>query len=133
MRVPPLLWLSASVLVAAGLGVAEFGLGQRAGAAAQGQELTQQQRDMIADAMAPQLVLPETAQYRFDAPKPYVDGASVVCGQVNYQSAGRVYTGFHNFYAILQNGAVTLAQIDAPDEDATGKLRLKLKVLCGRG
>jgi hypothetical protein len=105
----------------------------QASAAALAQELTPQQRDMIEDAMAPDLVLPETAIYRFDAPKPYIDGATLVCGQVNYQSASRVYTGFHNFYAVVSDGKVTLSQIDAPEDDASGKLHAKIKLLCGRG
>ncbi len=122
MRNVLVVWVAAAVLAQPGV----------AGAAAQAPELTPQQRDMVEDAMASELVLPETATYRFDPPKPYLGGAELICGAVNYQTAARHLSGFHNFYAIVSDGKVTLAQIYQPDEDASGKLHYKIKLLCGR-
>jgi hypothetical protein len=99
--------------------------------AAQAQDLTPHLRDAIEDALAPDLVFPETANWRFDPIKPYLGTQKLVCGWVDYQSAERKYVGAHRFYAILDGATVTKAQINDPSEDISGSLASKLKLLCG--
>ncbi len=88
-------------------------------------------QDIVEAAMAANFIRPQTNMWRFDGLKPYVLGDHVVCGYVNFQSAGARYLGFHQFYAVVHNDAVTLAQIDDPDNDGTGQLAAKLRLLCG--
>lgn len=87
-------------------------------------------RDTIEDTMSTNFVRPQTTIWRFDAMKPYLGDEQVVCGWVNYESAAQKYLGFHQFYAIVSNGAVTLSQIGDPTQDPSGKLAEKLKALC---
>ncbi len=93
---------------------------------------TVQQQDTVEDYLVPNFVLPQTSIWRFADVKPYVGGQTLICGKVNFQSAMRRYQGFHRFYAVLTNGRVTLAQIDNPDEDVSGRLGEKLDLLCGK-
>jgi hypothetical protein len=96
------------------------------------QELTLHQRDLVEDAMAPKMVLPETAIWEFGPFKPYLGTTKLVCGRVNYQSAMRQYVGFHRFYALMDGEDVTLIQIQDDPTDPSGKLRAKLDFLCGK-
>jgi hypothetical protein len=99
--------------------------------AVQAADLSPHLRDVIEDAFAPNLVLPETARWRFDPVRPYLDGQKLVCGWVDYQSAMRTYVGAHRFYAILDGAVVKQAQINDPGQDVSGNLAYKLKLLCG--
>ena len=88
-------------------------------------------QDAVEAAMAIDFVRPQTNTWHFDSVKPYVLGDRVVCGYVNYQTAGARYLGFHQFYAVIHDGAVSLSQISDPDNDASGQLAAKLLLLCG--
>ncbi len=116
------LWLVAGMLgsVIAGL----------PGGAAAG-EVTTETRDRIEEKLSDAFLAPQTTLWQFDAELPYVSGERVVCGWVNFQSAQQKYVGFHQFYAIVANGLVTLAQIDDPVSDTSGELANKLSTLCG--
>ncbi len=116
------LWLVAGMLGSVFAGVP-------AGAAAG--EVATEIRDRIEEKLSPAFLLPQTTLWQFDAELPFVGGEHVVCGWVNFQSAQQKYVGFHQFYAILSGGAVTLAQIDDPVSDTSGELADKLKTLCG--
>jgi hypothetical protein len=90
-------------------------------------------QDLVEAAIAPQLVLPQTALWQFDFEAPYREGAQVVCGTVNYQSAMRKYLGPQRFYAIIKAGEVTLSQLqDPPYVDPTGAEAARFKLLCDR-
>ena len=91
------------------------------------------QQDAVESYLAPGLVLPSTALWQFEPLKDYVSGQKLVCGKVNYQSSRHTYLGYHQFYAALDGDRVTVAQIDNPVEDPSGKLRAKLDLLCGKG
>ena len=93
---------------------------------------TMQQQDTIEDYLVPNFVLPQTSIWRFADVKPYIGGQTLVCGKVNFQSAMRRYQGFHRFYAVLDQGRVTLAQIENHDEDTSGRLTEKLDLICGK-
>ena len=88
-------------------------------------------RDGIEDKLSPAFLSPQTTLWRFDSEKPYVSGKRVVCGWVNFQSAQQTYVGYHQFYAMILDGQVILAQIDDPVSDTSGELAVKLKALCG--
>ncbi len=88
-------------------------------------------QDTVEAAVGTNFTAPQTAVWRFDGVKPYVLGDRVVCGYVNFQSAGQHYLGFHQFYAIIHEDAVSLAQISDPNSDASGQLAAKLRQLCG--
>ena len=88
-------------------------------------------QDTVEAAVGTNFIRPQTTVWRFDGVKPYVLGDRVVCGYVNFQSAGAHYLGFHQFYAIIHEDAVSLAQIADPDTDASGQLAAKLRQLCG--
>ena len=92
-----------------------------------------QQQDAVEAYLAPGLVLPSTALWQFEPLKDYVSGQKLVCGKVNFQSSRHTYLGYHQFYAALDGERVTVAQIDNPVEDPSGKLRAKLDLLCGKG
>ena len=94
-------------------------------------EITLHERDLIEASLDPYLILPETALWRFTAKKPYLGSTKVVCGSVNYQSSVRKYVGYHRFYALLDDGHVTLSQIEDQRQDTSGRLREKLDLLCG--
>ena len=91
------------------------------------------QRDAVQAYLAPSLVLPGTAIWQFEPLKDYVSGQKLVCGKVNYQSAQQTYLGYHQFFAALDGDRVTVAQIDNPAQDPSGKLRAKLDLFCGKG
>lgn len=95
-------------------------------------DVDQPTRDRVEESLASVFVRPQTAIWRFDDYKPYVDGDHVVCGAVNFQSAQQHYLGFHQFYAIIHDHGVTLAQIADPMADTSGKLSEKLMELCGK-
>ncbi len=100
--------------------------------AAHAAEVDQDVRDKVEDSLAGVFVRPQTTIWRFDEYKPYVDGDHVVCGWANFESAQQSYVGYHQFYAIMHDGAVTLAQIADPLSDTSGKLAEKLDELCGK-
>ena len=76
-------------------------------------------RDQVEAALAPNLVIPETAIWSFAFMAPYVNGGNVVCGAVDYQSAMRVYVGPKRFYAFVKRGVVTFSQLQDPPVIAT--------------
>jgi hypothetical protein len=121
-------------LIAAGFFIASLPLGGplRAALPSDGGQPTRRQRDLVEEALAPNLVLPQTAMWQFAALKPYVDGARLICGWVNYQSLMRRYVGIRRFYAILDEDRVTLAQIEDDQSDPSGRLHGKLDMLCGK-
>jgi hypothetical protein len=88
-------------------------------------------RDKVEEYFRQGFVLPQTNIWRFDSMKPYVSGDQVVCGWVNFQSAAQVFVGFHQFYAIIHQGEISLAQMSDPGEDTTGARADKLALLCG--
>ena len=96
------------------------------------EELTAHERDLVQEWLAPNMVLPNMALWQFGPFKPYVGSARLVCGTVNFQSAMRRYVGSHRFYAILDDGRVTLAQIQDDQQDTSGRLHKKLDFLCGK-
>ena len=114
-------------LVAGMLGSVIAGLPGRATAG----EVTIETRDRIEEKLSNAFLAPQTTLWQFDAELPYVSGERVVCGWVNFQSAQQKYVGFHQFYAIVADGLVTLAQIDDPVSDTSGELANKLNTLCG--
>ncbi len=115
-------------LVAGVLGCAVLaGLSGRAAA----DEVSIGVRDGIEEKLSPAFLAPQTTLWRFDSEKPYVSGKQVVCGWVNFQSAQQTYVGYHQFYAMILNGQVILAQIDDPVSDTSGQLAATLKTLCG--
>lgn len=87
-------------------------------------------RDTVEEHFAANFVLPQTSVWRWDGIRPYLPGQRAVCGWVNFQSASHVYVGFHQFYAIVDSSKVVLGQIASPDEDNTGMLAAKLRVVC---
>ena len=99
--------------------------------AAAADEVSVAVRDRIEENLSGAFILPQTTVWRFDEEKAYVSGERVVCGWVNFQSAQQRYVGYHQFYAIMNDGQVDLAQIDDPVSDTSGKLAGKLKLLCG--
>ncbi len=88
-------------------------------------------QDTVEAAMALNFIRPQTTVWRFDGVKPYVLGDRVVCGYVNFQTASAHYLGYHQFYAVIHEGTVALAQIDDPANDSSGQLAAKLRQLCG--
>ncbi len=116
-------WLLAGVLGSVMVGGA---CGQAAA-----EEVSSQIRDQVEEKLSDAFLAPQTTIWQFDAELPYVSGERVVCGWVNFQSAQQKYVGFHQFYAIVSAGQVTLAQIDDPVSDISGQLADKLKTLCG--
>ena len=108
---------------------------QQAAAATNNQpstEVSLHERDLIEESLAHYLVLPGTALWRFSGKKPYLGSTQLVCGSVNYQSSVRKYVGYHRFYALLDDGRVTLSQIEDRFEDPSGRLGDKLDFLCGK-
>ncbi len=99
---------------------------------AQAEPVSLKQRDAVEAYLAPGLVLPNTAIWQFAPLKDYVSGQKLVCGKVNFQSARQTYLGYHQFYAALDGDRVTVAQIDNPVQDPSGRLRAKLDLLCGK-
>ena len=93
---------------------------------------TLQERDAIEDFLLFNFVYPQTSIWQFGDTKPYIGSQTLVCGKVNFQSAMRSYGGFKRFYAALDHGRVTVAQIDNPYEDVSGRLAAKLDLLCGK-
>lgn len=90
-------------------------------------------RDQVEAALAPNLVIPETAIWSFAFMAPYVNGGNVVCGAVNYQSAMRVYVGPKRFYAFVNRGVVTFSQLqDPPVIDTSGEEAKKFHLLCDK-
>jgi len=128
-------WLSALFLAA--LTLAPFALTHAAAATGTpqgGKPVPMDVRDIVEDAIAKDLPLPETAEWHFDFMAPYAGGGDVVCGQVNYQSLQRKYVGLNNFYAIVKSQEVTLAVLQSPAWfDTTGQEAVKFKLLCNRG
>ncbi len=108
--------------------VAAAGLSGQAAA----DEVSPQIREQIEEKLSDAFLAPQTTLYRFDADMAYVSGKRVVCGWVNFQSAGQKYVGYHQFYAIISAGQVILTQVDDPVSDTTGELAAKLKTLCGK-
>ena len=102
-----------------------------AGRAARADDVPTLTRDRIEENLAGVFIAPQTAIWHFSYEKPYVSGERVVCGWVNFQSAQQRYVGYHQFYAIINDGQVDLAQIEDAVSDTTGKLADKLKLLCG--
>ena len=96
-------------------------------------EPTLPQRDAVEEWLSGNMVLPETALWKFEPVKPYLGSGKLLCGAVNYQSLMRRYVGYHRFYAIMYDDRVTLAQIENPGEDPSGRLHAKLELLCGKG
>ena len=94
---------------------------------------TVQQQDLIEDHFIPNFVLPQTSIWRFSDVRPYIDGQTLICGKVNFQSAMRRYVGFQRFFAAIDHDQIILAQLENPDEDPSGKLAAKLDLLCGKG
>ncbi len=95
-------------------------------------EVTLPERDLIEASLAKYLVRPATAMWRFTPKKPYLGTTRLVCGQVNYETSERRYVGYHRFYALLDQGRVTLSQIEDKFEDPSGRLADKLDFLCGK-
>ena len=115
-------------LAAGALGVAVLaGLPGRASA----DEVSTLVRDRIEEKLSDAFISPQTTLWHFDGDKLYVGGERVVCGWVNFQSAQQTYVGYHQFYAMVADSQVTLAQIDDPVSDTSGELSAKLKSLCG--
>ncbi len=100
-------------------------------AAARADEVPAAVRDLVTEKLAATFLQPQTTLWRWDSDNPYVGSERVVCGMVNFQSAQQRYTGYHQFYAIIDGDAVVLTQIDNPVYDTSGKLRDKLTQLCG--
>ena len=95
-------------------------------------EVSLHERDLIEDSLAKYLVMPETALWRFTPKKPYLGSTKLVCGTVDYQTSLHKYVGYHRFYALLDDGRVTLSQIEDKFEDPSGRLADKLDFLCGK-
>ncbi len=102
-----------------------------AGLPALADEVPTADRDRIQDNLSTAFVRPQLAIWHFDGERTYIGADRLVCGWVNFQSAQQTYVGYHQFYAIVRYGKVTLAQIDDPVSDTSGKLAEKLKGLCG--
>ena len=115
-------WLQAGML-----GLAWAGLCGPAAA----DEVSTDLRDQVTEKLSDAFLAPQTTMWKFDAELPYVSGKRVVCGWVNFQSAQQTYVGYHQFYAIISDGQVTVAQIDDPVSDVSGQLASTLKALCG--
>jgi hypothetical protein len=87
-------------------------------------------QDKTEAALSPHFINPQTNIWRFDGLRPFLGPDKVVCGWVNYQTAGQHYFGFHQFYAIIHEGKVQMAQLWDIREDTSGAMAAKMKVLC---
>ncbi len=88
-------------------------------------------QELIENALAAELVLPESAIWDFRFIGHFPGGGDIVCGFVNYQSAGRHYEGPKHFYAILDGRKIEVKQLeDPPALDASGQQARKFKVFC---
>lgn len=97
----------------------------------QAEDSSLHQRDLVIAKLDNQLVIPETALWRWAPLKPYLGSVKLVCGEVNYESSTRKYQGYHRFYALVDSDRVTLAQIEDARQDPSGRLKEKLDDLCG--
>jgi hypothetical protein len=88
-------------------------------------------RDKIEEYFRPEFILPQTNIWRFDSIKPFISGDQVVCGWVNFQSAAQLFVGYRQFYAIVHQGDISLAQMSDVAEDTSGARASKLALLCG--
>ena len=95
-------------------------------------EVSVEVRDRVEEALSGTFMQPQTAIWRFDSDKPYVSGKRIVCGAVNFQSAQQMYVGYYQFYAIVTDGKVLVAQIADPVSDVSGKLAETLRQFCGK-
>ena len=113
------------------VGALAFGVLVESPGMAAADEVTVPLQDRIEANLSSNFFSPQTTVWHFDADIAYVSGERVVCGWVNFQSAQQTYVGYHQFYAIVSDGEVTLAQIEDAVSDVSGELAAKLKTLCG--
>jgi hypothetical protein len=78
------------------------------------------------------LVLPDTAEWRFESFEPFPGGGNVACGVVNYQDSTKVYIGWRGFYAVVRGPNITTRAIlpRYKRQDPTGGALYDYTLLC---
>ena len=78
------------------------------------------------------LVLPDTAVWRFENYVPFPDGGNVACGTVNYQDSTKVYIGWRGFFAVVRGPEITTKGIlpRYKGQDPTGGAMYDYNLLC---